>query len=193
MIKVIVLFGLLILCGCSGPKINTPELIIDESVNEDFETVAQESWMKFINNFEAFHTCIGNVTLKAGLDLDDRAYYDPVTREVTIRVPATRAILEAALSHEWAHHLEFSCEEHYALREPFLEVSGFPHDTPWHQTGLKTNLPASKWAQIPSEQYAETVVAMVLGHRAAPTNALVTRAGIELVEKWANGNLEGND
>ena len=38
-----------------------------------------------------------------------------------------------------------------------------------------------------------TVVAAVLGHRSAPTNALVTKAGIEMIEKWADGNLEGND
>ena len=181
------------MCGCSEPRTNLPQLIIDESVNDDFETVAQETWFKFNNNFEAFHTCIGKVTLKAGVDLDDRAFYNPETREVTIRVPATRAILESALIHEWAHHLEYSCDAHKALRGPFLDVSGYPSDTPWRQVNLQSDLPASEWAQIPSEQYAETVVAMVLGHRSAPTNALVTKAGIELVEKWADGNLEGND
>jgi len=187
----LILIGLILFGGCTQSDYVPPTLLIDESVADDFAIVAKESWLKFLKTFEQSHPCIGTVTVKAGYGLADRAFYIPESSEVTVRVPATRPILESALIHEWAHHLEFHCDTHVALREPFLELSGFPTETPWRPHDLQSNLPASKWAEIPSEQYAETVVAVVLGHRSAPTNTPVTKAGIELVEKWAIGDMPG--
>lgn len=173
----------------SGPiSADGPQLIIDDSVAADFRALALETWDHFLTVFRARKDCFGDVHLRAAHTLGSRADYDPETATATVHVPATAAVLQSALIHEWAHHVEFQCEGHQDLRAAFLAAQGLPAGTPWRTDGTPAKTPASAWANMPSEQYAEATIALVLGGRPVPTQARLTREAIGVIEKWAAGN-----
>lgn len=165
-----------------------PQLIIDDSVAHDFQALAVETWDKFLAVFQARTDCFGDVRLRATRTLDSRATYDPDSATVTVRVPGTAAMLQSALIHEWAHHIEFQCEEHKNLRRAFLRVQGLPPDTPWRPDNTPAHTPISAWADIPSEQYAEATIELVLGRRQIPTKVRVIKEAIRVIEEWAGGD-----
>jgi hypothetical protein len=185
-VLVAALIGSAMLLGCS-PAHQAPALVMDESVASDLETLALETWSQFLTAFEARADCFGDVQLRALQDLDSRAAYDPPSATVTVRVPATEALLRAALVHEWAHHIEFQCEESVDLRLAFLAAQGLAPDTPWRPDLPPAMTPASWWAEIPSEQYAEAIVTFVLGRRQIKTGVTVTQEGLGAVASWASG------
>ena len=162
-----------------------PRLIIDASVDQDFAAVIQETWVQFLFVFAPRRDCFGDVLVKADYDLADRAKYDPRTATVFVRVPERASILKGALVHEWAHHVEFQCEAHTEMRAAFIEAQGLPADTPWRVEGGTTAILSSDWASIPSEQYAETTIVVVLGERPVSTKAPITAEGIEVIRVWA--------
>ena len=100
-------------------------------MHADLKVLATETWGLFVEAFEARSHCFGDVTLKAAYDLDSRAAYDPETSTVAVRVPGTPAMLQGALVHEWAHHLEFQCEEHKALRPA---IASYTRSRTWSAT-----------------------------------------------------------
>jgi hypothetical protein len=163
----------------------TPRLIIDASVDEDFAAVIQETWVQFLLVFAARRDCFGDVLVKADYDLVDRAMYDPRTATVSVRVPERASILKGALVHEFAHHVEFQCEAQTEMRAAFIEAQGLPANTPWRLEDGTTSILSSDWADIPSEQYAETSIAVVLGERPVPTDAPITAEGMEVIRAWA--------
>jgi hypothetical protein len=164
----------------------TPRLIIDASVKPDFAAVIQETWGQFLLVFAARRDCFGDVRVKADYDLSDRAMYDPQTATVSVRVPERAAILKGALVHEWAHHVEFQCDAHTEMRAAFIKAQGLPANTPWRSESGSVNVLSSDWANIPSEQYAETTIVLVLGERPVPTHAPITAEGMEVVRAWAH-------
>jgi len=164
-----------------------PQLIVDDSVAPDFEALARETWDQFLDVFQARSDCFGDVRLRASYILHSRAAYDPASATVTVRVPGTPAMLQSALVHEWAHHIEFQCKEHRELRRAFLIAQGLSPDTPWRPDGAWEEIPASAWADIPSEQYAEAVVVLVLGERPIPTKARVSGEAVSVIRDWATG------
>jgi len=174
--------------GQIGNLPNRPQLIVDDSVAPDFEALARETWAQFLDVFQARSDCFGDVHLHATRTLDSRAAYDPDTATVTVRVPGTPAMLQSALVHEWAHHVEFQCEEQRELRRAFLVAQGLPPDTPWRPDDVSVEMPTSEWAAIPSEQYAEATVALVLGGRPIPTKARITQEAVHVIEVWAGGD-----
>jgi hypothetical protein len=163
----------------------TPQVIIDDSVDEDFAAVIQGTWGQFLLVFAPRRDCFGDVLVKADYDLVDRAMYDPETATVSVRVPERASILKGALVHEWAHHVEFQCEAHTEMRAAFIEAQGMPANTPWRLKDGTTNILSSDWADIPSEQYAETSIVLVLGERPVSTKAPITAEGIEVIRTWA--------
>lgn len=165
-----------------------PELIIDESVAPDFEALAIQTWDQFLTVFRTRKDCFGDVYLRADDTLSSRAAYDPNSATVAVRVPATAAMLKGALVHEWAHHLEFQCKEHEELRADFLFAQGLSGETPW-RTGETPKRAASSWADMPSEQYAEATIVLVLGGRPIRTRARITSQAVDVIEKWAAGSL----
>jgi hypothetical protein len=171
------------LSSCSQPE-GPPELIIDESVASDFETLAMETWDEFLTVFQARTSCFGDVRLRATRTLGSRAAYDPDSATVTVRVPGTPAMLQSALVHEWAHHVEFQCDEHKTLRPAFLDALGLPPDTQWRPEVL----PVNTSADMPSEQYAEATIVLVLGRRQIPNGVRITEDAIRAVEEWAAGD-----
>lgn len=163
----------------------TPRVIIDDSVAPDFAAVIQETWDQFLLVFAARSDCFGDVRVKADYDLTDRAMYDPQTATITVRVPERASILKGALVHEWAHHVEFQCEAQKEMRAAFIEAQGMPADTPWRSENGSIYLRSSDWASIPSEQYAETTIVVVLGERPISTDAPITTEGMEVIRAWA--------
>ncbi|MGC9358605.1 MAG: hypothetical protein ACP5GX_12090 [Anaerolineae bacterium] len=158
----------------------SPALIVEDSVAQDFESLALETWGRFLATFEARWGCFGDVRLRASSALDRRATYNPRTATVTVRVPGTEAMLQSALIHEWAHHVEYQCKAHEELRADFLIAQGYPPGTPWRAD-------VEGGAVVPSEEYAEATIAVVLGRRSIPTGARVTTEGLEVIAAWAWG------
>ena len=169
-----------------------PRLVIGPSVGADFEALAQETWAQFLQVFAERQACFGDVYLDASQVLDGRATYDPATATVTVRVPGTAAMLRSGLLHEWAHHVEFQCEAHRELRAAFLAAQGLSPDTAWRPdtppASEPDDLAAREWAAIPSEQYAEAVIEVVLGGRPVPTNVRLSREAVAVVKAWARGD-----
>lgn len=173
------------LLSASQPR-PLPQVIIDESVASDFAALIQETWGEFLAVFAARADCFGNVQIVATKTLEDRAHYDPATATVKVRVPARGSVLRNALVHEWAHHLEFQCPAQMEMRAAFVNAQGFPPGTPWRRTDGSVNLRNYRWATIPSEQFAETVVVVVLGDQIVPTPVRITDEGMAVVSAWAN-------
>ncbi|MEZ4726257.1 MAG: hypothetical protein R3E79_03885 [Caldilineaceae bacterium] len=167
----------------------SPQLFIDRSVAPDFAALIQTTWRQFLTVFDARKDCFGDLRIVAVEALADRAQYDPATATVTVRVPARGSALQVALVHEWAHHLEFQCAAQMELRPAFLAAQGLPSDTPWYAEDGSTALHAYQWATIPSEQFAETVVALVLAQQRVRTPARVTEAGKQVIAAWARKGL----
>ena len=162
-----------------------PRLIMDDSVADDFRALAMETWDRFLTVFQARADCFGDVRLRAMRTLDSRAAYNPDSGTVTVRVPGTPAMLKSALVHEWAHHIEFQCEAHKGLRPAFLAAQGLPPDTVWRPDVAPANIPASIWADSPSEQYAEATIVLVLGRRQIPTKVRVKEEAVRAIAEWA--------
>ena len=172
--------------GCAVRN-NEPVLVVGESVASDFRLLAEETWASFLVAFRARADCFGPVTLQAERSLDSRAIYDPDTATVTVRVPATPAVLEGALVHEFAHHVEFQCQEHKELRPAFLAALGLPAGTEWRPDNGSAGAPASVRADVPSEQYAEATVNLVLGRQPVTTGMRVNDEAVRAVQVWATG------
>ncbi|MCA9916446.1 MAG: hypothetical protein KC445_00770 [Anaerolineales bacterium] len=168
---------------------NTPQLIIDTSVRPDFAALIQETWDQFMLVFAARSDCFGDVRVKADYEMTDRAMYDPRTATITVRVPERESKLRGALVHEWAHHVEFQCDAHAELREAFIVAQGLPANTPWRLEGGSVDVLSSDWVNIPSEQYAETAIVLVLGERPVDTNAPVTADGVNVVSAWVQKGI----
>ena len=190
--SVSILIGLSIVMGvmgCAQSKIpgseQSPRLMADDTVADDFRILAEETWGQFLAVFPARTDCFGDVYLHAAYNLNSRAAYDPDTATVTVRVPATPVMLQSALVHEWAHHIEFQCDAQKELRAAFLAAQGLPADTLWRPDDDPAHTPESAWATIPSEQYAEAVIELVLGRRQIPTTARVSVEAVQVIAEWA--------
>ncbi len=184
---VLVIAASLLLPASSGARPPLPRLLADDSVGDDLRAVAVEAWQLTLAAFRGRSDCFGDVRLRTAPNLAGRGSYDPATATVTVRVPATAAMLQSALIHEWAHHIEFQCAAHSALRPAFLAAQRLPADTPWRPDRAPAAMPESAWAMIPSEQYAEAVVELVLGSRPIPTTARVRVEAIQAIAEWAAG------
>ncbi len=162
---------------------STPCLVIGPSVDNGFAHLAAQTWDTFLATFSPLASCLPDVHLHASYTLPARAGYDPAAATVTVRVPGSAARLRAALVHEWAHHLEFQCPQALApMRPAFLAAEGFSPDTPWRPQESTTT--ADRWADIPSEHFAEAAIELVLGHNATPTQIHVRPEAIQVMRAW---------
>lgn len=157
----------------------SPELVIDESVAADFTEVAEASWETFVASFPALERCLGRIILVADYTLEDRARYDPQSRTMAVRVPGPRVLLDRALVHELAHHLEFSCASQAEMRPAFLAALGRDSGEAWFE--------GAEWGLIPSEIFAESVVEYVLSERGRAHTGIgiIDQAAVDLVVRWA--------
>lgn len=159
----------------------SPELVIDKSVAVDFAEVADAAWVAFVASFPALESCLGRITLVADYTLDDRAQYDSQSRTMAVRVPGSRVLLDRALVHELAHHVEFSCASQVEMRPAFLTALGRDGSEAWFE--------GAEWGLIPSEIFAEAVVEYVLDEpeRVHTGIGLIDQGAVGVVVRWANG------
>lgn len=157
-----------------------PELRFDATVPDDLRAVAVEAWDGFLAAHPAREACIGSLTMSAAWELDDRAEYRPATATMVIRVPGTAPNLTNDLTHEFAHHVEFTCPEHEELRPAFLAAQGFPASAEWFR--------GDTWETTPSEQYAEATAEAVLGRRTHHDGIFLTEAAVAVVRQWGSGS-----
>lgn len=168
--------GVLLIARPDGP----PVLRFDDSVPDDLRALAVETWQDFLAAHPARHDCIAPVALSAAWDLDDRAEYRPDSATVVIRIPGTAPNLRNGLSHEFAHHVEFTCPEHEELRSAFLAAQGLPASTDWFD--------GDTWETTPSEQYAEATVEVILGRRAHHSGIFISDEAVAIVHRWGSGS-----
>jgi hypothetical protein len=157
-----------------------PVLVVADDVPSDVRALALDTWDRFVNAFPARRACIPPATLAHAWRFPDRAAYDPATRAVVLRVPGTVANLRASLVHEFAHHLESTCDAHESLRRPFLVASGEVPDAPWFAGRV--------WEDVPSERFAEAVTVFVLEERPSHLRVHVTDDALDEIERWATGS-----
>lgn len=191
--RVLCLCVLCALCLATSRPAHRPWVIIDKSVASDFRLLIEETWDQFMLVFAARAACFGAVRIKADHDMTDRAMYDPRTATITVRVPERGSILKGALVHEWAHHVEFQCDAQSEMRAAFIAAQGLPANTPWRLEDGTTNIRSSDWANIPSEQYAEAAIVLVLGKRTVWSRAPITVEGVEVIRMWVQKNGENAD
>jgi hypothetical protein len=157
-----------------------PELVFADGVPSDVRALADGTWKRFTDAFAGRWACLAPVTVTAAWSLDDRAGYDPDSRLVRIRIPGTAPNLAASLVHEFAHHLEFTCPEHWSLRASFLSAQDLDADAPWRA--------GETWSEIPSEQFAEATVRFVLGRAPAHRLVSVENEAVAVIRAWAAGD-----
>lgn len=155
-----------------------PGLQFDSSVPDDLRAVAVEAWDGFLAAHASRTGCIEPITMSAAWELDDRAEYRPGAATVVIRVPGTAPNLTNDLTHEFAHHVEFTCPEHEELRPAFLATQGFPASADWFN--------GATWETTPSEQYAEATVEAVLGRRTHHGGIVVSIEAVTVVRQWGS-------
>jgi hypothetical protein len=157
-------------------------LLMGDDVPGDLRALATEVFADFESAFPARMRCMGDVRLvPVWEEMGERARYRSGEAIIELGVPATANLLADSLVHELAHHLESTCPEHRDIRPAFLAAQGHPEGSDWHR--------GETWESTPSEQFAETVVLVVLGRR--QQNVLRMRIEPEavlLVEAWGSGS-----
>jgi len=157
-----------------------PTLQFDATVPDDLRAVAVEAWDGFLGAHPARVDCIDPINMSAAWELGARAEYHPATATLVIRVPGTAPNLTNDLTHEFAHHVEFTCPEHEELRPAFLAAQGFPASAEWFG--------GDSWESTPSEQYAEATAEAVLGRRAHHGGILLSDEAVDAVRQWGSGS-----
>lgn len=156
-----------------------PGIVFQAGVPTDLQELARSTWTRFTDVFLARWSCLPAVHVTGAWQLPDRASYDSAHRLARVRIPGTAANLEAALVHEFAHHLEFACPEIGRLRPPFLSAQGFPPGADWFH--------GPTWEATPSEQFAESAVQVVLG-RGPHLRVFATPEALRAIRAWGRGD-----
>lgn len=175
------LAGLLValaLVSCSTSSFSDPQISFSNEVPADFREVATDAWTRFTTAFETRRDCLEPIRVGVAWEMDDRARYEPRTRLVVVRVPGTAPNLTASLVHEFAHHLEFTCDGQRPLRPRFLRAAELPQGSEWFRS--------DRYEDVPSERFAEAVVTVVLG-RPSRIGVPVPAASVRVVRAWAGG------
>jgi hypothetical protein len=158
--------------------ITRPAITFGADVPGDVQALARSTWTAFTDAFSARRNCLDDITVASAWSLPDRGTYRAKEHLATVRIPGTAANLGASLMHEFAHHLDATCPAARDLHAPFMAAQGLPPTAAWSK--------GATWEQIPAEQFAETVVVVVLGRSAHPR--VVSRpAAIRLLRAWALG------
>jgi hypothetical protein len=163
------------IAACSSGSPSGPQIWFSDDVPADFRGVATDAWTRFTTTFEARMDCLAPVNVEVAWELGDRARYEPRARVVIVRVPGTAPNLTATLVHEFAHHLEFTCEGQRLLRPRFLRAAELPQGSAWFRS--------ARYEDVPSERFAEAVVTVVLG-RSSRIGVPVAPDAVDVVRDW---------
>ncbi len=161
----------LVLAACGGPKV-----VFGANTPDDLRGLVDDVFDRFREAFPAAAECIGEVRLEGDWDLADQGEYRALTATITVGIPGPPSRLSHTIVHELAHHLEAACPTQVELRGPFLTAQGFAPGTDWFA--------GDQWEDIPSEQFAEAVVQVVLGWPAVHYRMDLSPEAVELVRRW---------
>lgn len=165
--------------ACSSVE---PTVAYADGAPDDLVALVDDVFSTFVDAFPARQSCVGRVVIEGRRDLADRGSYDPESGTVSLRVPATAPQLEISVVHELAHHLEFACADHEAIRPVFMASQGFPEASPWRDS-------RADWEDSPSEHWASAVVVYVLDRIDERSRIVLTDEAIEVVRTWAGGGV----
>jgi hypothetical protein len=161
------------------PSAHRPAIGFTGTTPDAVRALASDAWAAFLDVFPARWGCLPDVTVRGAWHLRDRGDYDPDRHLVTVRIPGTAPNLRATLTHEFAHHLDFTCPAVARLRARFLAAQGLPRTTPWFR--------GRTWAGTPSEQFAEATVRVILGRRPGHEVVTVRPATVAAIRDWGAG------
>ena len=174
-IAVVGLIGVItVLAVRQNPK---ARIIVVQDVPADVRAEMNATWGRFIDRFADRRRCFSDVSvvLVDQVDGGDARYVGDEAR-IEIEIPTTPARFRESLTHELAHHVERTCDEFDELRTTLHPVFGGP-DRPW--------IGGEIWEEIPSELWAEAVVALVNGDRLLHGDDMpIDEAVIDLIAKW---------
>ncbi|HEX2368033.1 MAG TPA: hypothetical protein VHM94_02245 [Acidimicrobiia bacterium] len=153
-------------------------LLVTPETPGDVAVLAAATFERFIEAAPALDRCIGRVRLAGAWSLGDRGSYDADTSSITVRIPGTAPRLAATLVHELAHHVDLACLSE-DVRASFRRVQGLSANSPWDE--------GASWAEVPAEQFAETMVEAVLGRRSPTLGVRIEPVAVELITRWAQG------
>lgn len=106
---------------------------------------------------------------------DGDARYVASEKRIEIEIPTSPRRFRDSLVHELAHHLDAHCEDASEMREAWLAQTDEPGQA-WT---------SGDWADRPSEQFAETVVQVVLEERVRHGRSMpLPEFAEELVRTW---------
>lgn len=163
----------------TAPRSDLPRIQFHEKTPYDVRALAEATWSRFLDAFPSSISCTPDVSIVGESELADRASYRANPPTIRLRLPAPAGQLEAALIHEFAHHIEFNCPDHARLRSAFLLAQGRPATDPWFA--------GPSWKETPSEQYAEAVVEIVLGRRVLHRRLPIREEAKTVVREWGSG------
>ncbi len=160
-----------------------PDVAFTRDVPADVRALVRRVSADVADALPARSDCLAGATLDTEWSLPDRARYLAADATIVLRIPATAAQLEQALIHEFAHHVEHTCEAHRELRTAFLLAQGLPEHTSWFG--------ADEWEATPSEQYAEAMIVHVRGRRSFHRQMHVDDRAVAVVAAWAGCPVGG--
>jgi hypothetical protein len=161
--------------ACAWPA---PELLIDGAIAVNTATVIEETWQGFQEFSKARGACFDPPRIEPGGTADNRGSYCPATGVIKVKVQLDDRGLGETLVHELAHLVEFSCDDHLAMRAPFTQAG--PHPTSGWREG-------QQWAYIPSERFAEATVELFFGDRRIRAGVDLTSAELTVAAAWWAG------
>lgn len=153
-----------------------------QSLPPDVAAAVTDTWHRFARAFDARLVCMGAVELELVRDLGEGdARYDADLARIVIEIPTSPARFPESLAHELGHHLEATCLGP-PLQQAFLTAQGISAAAPWRSTGV--------WHEMPSEHFAEAVVAIVNGERLLHDDVIeLSPDTIALVRSWGSGDF----
>ena len=116
--------------------------------------------------------------IEPGGDADNRGSYCPATGVIKLRLPRDERGLRETLVHELAHLVEFSCDQHLEMREPFTQAG------PYTPRGWRDG---ERWGAIPSERFAEATVELFFGTRQIKGDVTLTASELAVAAAWWAG------
>jgi hypothetical protein len=153
-------------------------LLVTPETPRDVAVLATTTFDRFIEAAPVLEKCIGSVHLSGAWSLGDRGSYDADTSTITLRIPGTAPRLAATLVHELAHHADLACLSE-DVRASFRRVQRLSADSAWDE--------GASWADVPAEQFAETMVEVVLGRRSPTLGVRIEPVTVEFMARWARG------
>jgi hypothetical protein len=166
--------GAIVAWPSDGPA--APVVTFVQPVPDDVETEARSAVAAFVEQFAARRACIGGAEVMLVDEVPDGdARYLAAEALIEIEIPTSPRRFRDSLVHELAHHVEHRCPNFAALRDEIMALTGA---AAW--TGQ------TRWADRPSELWAESVVEAVLGERVRFGRSVpMDPALVDAVRDWA--------